>query len=254
VDLTLEQCLEFAECAHQSGAYAAKNLATLHCDAYEAYRDGENPGVYFRERSIIRGKLTFSYAYIASRIKRHGYILTADITDDRVILWAERDGQKHETTFSLEDARKAGIYGPMWQKYPRNMLYARALTNMARFYIGEVFGQAVYTPDELQEADKADKPTKTKISPEALQAASQNSGEIQIPQPSAEGENLPKPITDDEWASLEDKTSDEVKAWAKANQQRMTTEEVFRVKALLLDKKIVQKRQLEAINKKEKED
>lgn len=55
------------------------------------------------------------------------------------------------SVFTFEDARTAGLLRPgsPWQTYPRNMLFARALTNGARWYCPDVLTTGVYTPDEL---------------------------------------------------------------------------------------------------------
>lgn len=50
--------------------------------------------------------------------------------------------------FSADDARRAGTKN--MDKFPRNMLFARAMSNGVRFYVPDVFnGNAVYVPEEL---------------------------------------------------------------------------------------------------------
>ena len=67
--------------------------------------------------------------------------LPTDRTDRRTI---------GTSTFSLQDALKARLgNSPTWQQYPRNLLLARAITNGARWYCPEVFGGAIYDPEEL---------------------------------------------------------------------------------------------------------
>lgn len=52
--------------------------------------------------------------------------------------------------FTIQDAKTANLNGDNWRKYPRNMLFARAMSNGAKWYCPDVFsGGAVYTPDEL---------------------------------------------------------------------------------------------------------
>jgi hypothetical protein len=57
-----------------------------------------------------------------------------------------------ESSFSLEDAKRAGLAGDNWRKYPRNMLYARAVSNAARWYAPEVL-TGVYLPDEMEQTE-----------------------------------------------------------------------------------------------------
>jgi hypothetical protein len=56
-----------------------------------------------------------------------------------------------EVTFSLEDARRAGLADrPVWRAHPRSMLWARVITTgIRRVLPGVIMG--IYTPDEIEE-------------------------------------------------------------------------------------------------------
>jgi hypothetical protein len=58
----------------------------------------------------------------------------------------------------MQDAQAAGLTGKdNWRKFPRNMLFARALSNGVRWYAPDIFnGATVYTPDELGAAEDDD--------------------------------------------------------------------------------------------------
>ena len=58
------------------------------------------------------------------------------------------------STFSIEDARKAATKN--LDKFPRNMLFARAMSNGAKWFAPDVFGGPVYTPDEIESASVVD--------------------------------------------------------------------------------------------------
>ena len=52
--------------------------------------------------------------------------------------------------FTMDDARKAGLANKdTWKAYPRNMLFARALSNGARWYCAGIFGGSIYNHEEL---------------------------------------------------------------------------------------------------------
>src|SRR3990167_7021515 len=52
------------------------------------------------------------------------------------------------STFTVADAKAAGTQN--LTKFPRNMLFARAISNGVRWFCPDVFsGSAVYTPEEL---------------------------------------------------------------------------------------------------------
>jgi hypothetical protein len=105
-------------------------------------------GVY-----IVKGKVTISANLMAAAIKRHpAYTFRIKEHDEQhcVIDFIE-DGEVIGTSaFSMDDAEKAGLVtnGP-WKQHPRNMLFARALSNGAKWHCPDIFGGPVYTPDEL---------------------------------------------------------------------------------------------------------
>lgn len=102
---------------------------------------------------IVEGKPTLSGPLVGALIKRSGrYDYRVKVlTDTECVLTFMQDGEPvGESGFTIADAQKAGLAGKgVWQKYPRNMLLARALTNGARWYCPDVFGGAVYTPEEM---------------------------------------------------------------------------------------------------------
>lgn len=107
---------------------------------------------------IIEGKPAPSANLIAARIKasvRYDYRVREHSAEVCRIEFFERDanGQRESlgiVEWSMDDARRAGLNGHNWKKYPRAMLFARAISEGARVHCPEIFGGApVYTPDEL---------------------------------------------------------------------------------------------------------
>lgn len=102
---------------------------------------------------IVKGKPVMSATLMAAavqRSKKYRFRVT-EMTDKACkIVFYEGQEQIGESSFTMDDAKKAGLGGnPTWTSFPRNMLYARALSNGARWYTPEIFGGPVYTPDEL---------------------------------------------------------------------------------------------------------
>lgn len=100
---------------------------------------------------IIQGRVSLSANLIAAAIKRskpaYNYRVT-ELTDKACTIVFYEDGDEcGVSTFTAEDARKAGTQN--MAKYPRNMLFARAMSNGAKWYCAAVFGGPVYTPEEL---------------------------------------------------------------------------------------------------------
>lgn len=55
------------------------------------------------------------------------------------------------STFNTRDAARARLHiKSTYKEYPRNMLFARALSNGARWYCPAIFGGPVYVPEELE--------------------------------------------------------------------------------------------------------
>lgn len=105
---------------------------------------------------IVKGRVTLSANLMAAAIKRHPrytFAVRTHTADECVIDFIE-DGQVIGTSsFSMADATAAGLAGSeTYRKFPKNMLYARALSNGAKWYCPDVFGGGpIYTPDELGE-------------------------------------------------------------------------------------------------------
>ena len=103
---------------------------------------------------IIKGKPVMGANVVATIIEndpRYDYRIIK-LENDGCIIDFYQHGKKIGTTSFLEaDAKAAGLFGKdNWKKFPRNMYFARAISNGARWYTPGVFGGApVYTPDEF---------------------------------------------------------------------------------------------------------
>jgi hypothetical protein len=110
-------------------------------------------GVY-----IVKGKVSLSANLIAAAIKRSGRynfrVRKHDATVCEVEFFeCDKLGNKESigfSSFSIEEARAAKLTdSATWKSFPRNMLYARAISNGAKWHCPDVFGGPIYTPDEL---------------------------------------------------------------------------------------------------------
>jgi len=100
---------------------------------------------------IIKGKPSLGANLIGAAIKRSGrynYRIN-EITNERCALTFYEDGEEvGPSVFTKADAQAAGTQN--MNKFPRNMLFARAISNGARWYCPDIFGGGpVYTPEEL---------------------------------------------------------------------------------------------------------
>jgi len=102
---------------------------------------------------IIKGKPVLGANLIASKIKndpRYNYKIKEFTSKSCVIEFYEDGELVGESSFSIDDAKAAGLKNDNWSKYPKNMLFARAISNGAKWFTPGIFGGApVYTPDEF---------------------------------------------------------------------------------------------------------
>lgn len=103
---------------------------------------------------IIKGKPALGANLLASCLKRSGrydYRVKELTAQNAAIEFFEVIGGKRESlgisAFSITDARAAGTQNI--DKFARNMLFARALSNGVRWFCPDVTGGPVYTPEEL---------------------------------------------------------------------------------------------------------
>lgn len=156
-------------------------------------------GVY-----IVKGKVSLSANLMGAAVKRSGRYnyRVLELTDEAAEIEFFEDGKGiGRSRFTLQDAQKAGLNGSdNWRKYPRNMLFARALSNGVKWYCPDVTGGPAYTPDELGavvdedgeviEAEVVERPTPPIHQPVADQSRRIQTGPVQPPpEPPAQPDN-----------------------------------------------------------------
>ena len=112
--------------------------------------DALGGGLYF-----TNGKVGMSAEMMNTLIRSHGHSITKDTksNDNICILHGKRadNGDTWTESFSIDDAKRAGIFkeNTPWGKYPRNMCFNRALSNLARQLFPDVI-KGCYEIDELK--------------------------------------------------------------------------------------------------------
>ena len=139
---------------------------------------------------LVNGKVSLFYPKVGELIKRSGkydYKIKEHDNQKCVITFYQLSlnntkwEEIGESAFTIEDAKIAKLSGDNWNKYPRNMLFARALTNGARFHTPDVFGGSIYEPEELgaqieyaedgETVEKVTIPTESRPQPVAVEEA-----------------------------------------------------------------------------------
>lgn len=112
---------------------------------------------------IVNDKIAVLAATIAARIKKSGkydYKINKLDETECSITFLVINGEVKElgiSTFTVKDAAKAGIVNKdNWKNYPRNMLFARAISNGARWYCPDSLS-SFHSVEELEEAPRVEK-------------------------------------------------------------------------------------------------
>ncbi len=109
---------------------------------------------------VIKGKPVLGANLIATLIKndaRYDYRVARLDDDGCTIVFYEHGQEVGESSFTAADAKTAGLNGDNWRKFARNMYFARAISNGAKWYTPGIFGgSSVYTPDELGAEEDGD--------------------------------------------------------------------------------------------------
>lgn len=115
---------------------------------------------------IVNGKVALQAKIIASLIKKSGkYDYHIDKLDNEecLISFFQINGEKTkigESSFTFKDAARAGLANKdSWKNYPRNMLFARAISNGGRTFCPDVI--TAYTPEELEAIKPIEKTSET---------------------------------------------------------------------------------------------
>lgn len=113
----------------------------------------------------LNGKVELSARLMNRLIRQAGHSIQRDPkSDDKIcILHGKRsdNGETWTESFSMEEAAKAGLSkGASWTKFPRDMLFARALSRLARQLFPDVIA-GTYVQGEISEAPPIDDPVIT---------------------------------------------------------------------------------------------
>lgn len=95
--------------------------------------------------NIINGKAEISARMMSALIRKAGHeIKIKESTDTSCTLVGKRcdTGESEESTFTIADAQKAKLVKPGggWEKCPKDMCFARALSRLARQLFSDVIG------------------------------------------------------------------------------------------------------------------
>ena len=112
---------------------------------------------------VARGKMTMSADLMGAVVRRAGHRLRLREDGDSVtadLIRADAPDYTFTVTWDKPKAQAAGLWGSRgpWQQYPRQMLRARAITEVCRQGASDALAGTVYTPEELESAPSRNTP------------------------------------------------------------------------------------------------
>ena len=137
----------------ESGMFTdAKSVAQAFVKIQAGQEIGLAPFAAMSGINVIMGKPTFGAGVIASSVKGSGkYDFKVKEMNEKICSIDYFEGKEliGNSTFTIDDAKKQGTKN--LDKFPKNMLYARAMSNGQKWFCPDVFQMAVYVPEEMPE-------------------------------------------------------------------------------------------------------
>jgi len=164
--MTLAETMTLGDTLAKSGFFSdTKSAAQAVVKILAGQEMGFGPIASMTGINVIQGKVAVGANLMAASVKRdprYDYSVI-ELTDDRCELAFYRgDKEIGRSVFTMQNARetlywnaKTSKMEPLadkfnWKSYPRNMLFARAMSNGVKWYCPDASGGAtIYTPDEL---------------------------------------------------------------------------------------------------------
>lgn len=153
--MTLSETLTLGDVLAKSGFFKDARSAAQAVAKILAGRElGFGPMASMTGIHIIEGKPTVSATLMAAAVKgagKYDYRVRESSDTACEIEFFQHGESIGKSKFTIQDATKANVAGKAtWKQYPKNMLFARAMSNGVRFYCADILGgNVVYTPEEL---------------------------------------------------------------------------------------------------------
>jgi hypothetical protein len=176
--------LTIGETFHKSGMFSdIKSAQQAVVKIMAGAEMGISPFAAMSGIHIIQGKPTIGAGLMAARVKGFGkYDYKVIEHSDKVcsIEYFEKmpaNGLRSlgTSTFTIDDAKKAGTKN--LDKFPKNMLFARAMSNGVKWFTPDIYESPVYVPEEMEsvteettaEVIETPKSTKRSLTPEQFE-------------------------------------------------------------------------------------
>jgi len=149
--------------------------------------------------ALIQGKPVIGAGIMAAKVKGHPkYDFIVNRLDESAceIEFFQGERSLGVSSFTIEDAKQAGYASKQnYRQTPRNMLFARALSNGVRWYTPDVFSSSVYTPEDFNQEGEVS----VEVMPPSQKPQKPSAPALEAPAPEPEPEapqEAPEPADD----------------------------------------------------------
>jgi len=116
---------------------------------------GIGPMEALQKIHMVDGRPSLSSELMRSLVLRAGHMIEfTHLTDQVCTIRGRRNGSSEwtELSWTLKDAQRIGVANKdTWKKYPRQMLSARATSELCRLMFPDALGGISYTPEEIED-------------------------------------------------------------------------------------------------------
>lgn len=182
---------------------------------------------------VVQGRPALRAIALRGILQAHGHeIWVEDATNSRATVAGHRRGSSHvqRITWTMDDARARGLAGKSnWRSQPRNMLIARATSEVARLVAADALLGVPYTAEELEDQGDEIAVQAPAAGPRRARRTTPPLRAIVNRPPVAEQPRAPEdvPALDDEpQAAVTHETPDDAPAVDEAEAERDTGEDV----------------------------
>jgi hypothetical protein len=149
--VSLTEAINMGKVMFESGLFADLKSASQAVVKIQAGAEiGIPPFAALTGIHIIQGKPCIGAGIMAARVKGSGKYDYKIIQQDEKgcsIDFYQGENKIGNSSFTIEDAKKAQTKN--MDKHPRNMLFARAISNGVKWFTPDIFSGPVYTPEEM---------------------------------------------------------------------------------------------------------
>jgi hypothetical protein len=150
--ITPAETMSIGKAFHESGMFpdvrsTAQAIVKIQC----GQELGIGPFASMSGIHIIQGKPTIGAGVMAAMVKgsnKYDYRVIESSEAVCSIDFFQGKEKIGNSTFTIADAKKAGTKN--LDKFPKNMLFARAMSNGVKWYTPDVFAGPVYVPEEME--------------------------------------------------------------------------------------------------------